>query len=89
MIDDPDIRRALLIILRLQRPELIDARSFVRWISEQLHTAEGLCLLKPVQISEITARRWLHLLGFRLSLRKQGIYIDGHERPDVVSYRAE
>ena len=89
LIDDPDVRRELLIILRGQRPELIEARSFVRWISEQLHCVEDLALLQPVQISERTARRWLHLLGFRMSQRKQGTYIDGHERPDVVSYRAE
>lgn len=36
-----------------------------------------------------TARRWLHRLGFSWKEIKKGIFIDGHERPDVVEYRKE
>lgn len=39
------------------------------------------------QISESTARRWLTKLGYELKDVKKGIYIDGHEREDVVAYR--
>lgn len=39
------------------------------------------------QISESTARRWLTKLGYELKEVKKGIYIDGHEREDVVTYR--
>jgi hypothetical protein len=38
------------------------------------------------QISESTARRWLTKLGYELKEVKKGIYIDGHEREDVVAY---
>lgn len=89
LIDDPDIRQALLSILRSQPAETIEARSFSKWIAEKLHGFEDLCLLQPVNISERTARRWLHLLGYRLQERKKGTYTDGHERPDVVAYRKE
>jgi len=34
-----------------------------------------------------TARRWLHKLSWRYRQKKKGMYIDGHEREDVVEYR--
>lgn len=34
-----------------------------------------------------TARRWLRKLGFSFSEVKKDVYVDGHERPDVVEYR--
>ncbi|KAF8171707.1 hypothetical protein BJ912DRAFT_833259, partial [Pholiota molesta] len=34
-----------------------------------------------------TARRWLHKLNWRYCQKKKGMYIDGHEREDVVEYR--
>jgi hypothetical protein len=90
LMDDSDIRQACLSYLRSQRTEIIDALTFSKWVSEQLHQNYNLCLLQPVIVSERTARRWLHLLGFELSERKKkGTYTDGHERPDVVSYRKE
>jgi hypothetical protein len=41
------------------------------------------------KISEWTACRWLAKLGYELKEVKKGIYIDGHEREDVVAYRNE
>lgn len=34
-----------------------------------------------------TARWWLHKLSWRYQQKKKGMYIDGHEREDVVEYR--
>lgn len=31
-----------------------------------------------------TTRRWLHELGFEYKEVKKDVFIDGHERPDVV-----
>ncbi|TFK87877.1 hypothetical protein K466DRAFT_490103 [Polyporus arcularius HHB13444] len=42
-------------------------------------------LKKTVCLS--TAQVWMHELGFRWMRTPQGQYIDGHERPDVTSYR--
>ncbi|KAJ7149711.1 hypothetical protein C8R46DRAFT_857159, partial [Mycena filopes] len=39
-------------------------------------------------ISVQTARRWLKQLDWRYGRRKNGMYVDGHEREDVVAYRA-
>ena len=39
-------------------------------------------------ISKSTARRWLKLrLGYECKEVKKGIYIDGHEHPDVIKKR--
>jgi len=41
------------------------------------------------KISDGAARRWLRKLGYELKECKKGIYVDGHEREDVVAYRKE
>ena len=41
----------------------------------------------PTTITERTAHRWLHWLGFEPMSSKKGVYIDGHVRADVVEYR--
>lgn len=38
-------------------------------------------------ISLSTAKRWLAKMNWRYSKTKTGMYIDGHEREDVVAYR--
>jgi hypothetical protein len=42
---------------------------------------------KRKSISLRTAQRWLHKMGWRFGKKKNGMYIDSHERPDVVEYR--
>ncbi|KIJ52407.1 hypothetical protein M422DRAFT_156698 [Sphaerobolus stellatus SS14] len=37
--------------------------------------------------TERTARRWLKVMEYRYGTGKNGMYIDGHEREDVVEYR--
>jgi hypothetical protein len=34
-----------------------------------------------------TAQRWLHKISWRYTQKKKGMYVDGHERDDVVEYR--
>jgi len=36
-----------------------------------------------------TARRWLKNMGFDHGRYTKGVYVDGHERPDVIKYRNE
>jgi hypothetical protein len=38
-------------------------------------------------ISPRTGQRWLQRLDWRFGKKKHGMYIDGHERQDVVAYR--
>ena len=49
-------------------------------------------LLPPLgydQVSEPTILRWVHLLGFQLRRLKGKIWVDGHDRPDVVEQRSD
>lgn len=38
-------------------------------------------------ICERTAARWLSKLGFRLCHIRKGVYVDGHEREEVIEAR--
>lgn len=42
---------------------------------------------KKKKISLRTAQRWLHRMGWRYTRKRNGMYVDGHERDDVVEYR--
>lgn len=44
---------------------------------------------KNAGIRARTARRWLRRLGYRWQEVRKGVFIDGHERPDVVEYRKQ
>jgi len=45
----------------------------------------GMTPSKP--LCERTARRWLVKLGWTRTVLRKGVYMDGHERADVVEYR--
>lgn len=42
---------------------------------------------KHASISEVTGKHWLQKLGYHCKEVKKGLYIDGHERPDVIAQR--
>jgi hypothetical protein len=44
---------------------------------------------KKKQISIRTAQRWLHKMGWRYGRKRNGMYVDGHEREDIVQYREQ
>lgn len=51
---------------------------------QELFARRAIC--KP-SISKWTAIRWLTKLGWNYGKKKNGMYIDGHERADIVEYR--
>ena len=85
LVNDEDIQNHCLTWLRSQTPDSISGRTFSHWVRTQLHTE--LELRDVVDIRERTAQRWLRYLGFKPTVYQQGLYFDGHERPDVVTYR--
>ena len=63
------------------------AIDFCKWVNKNLLPN---CTLEPGyprKISVETARRWLRQLGFEIITPRKGIFIDGHERDDVIVYR--
>ena len=80
---DEDIASDCLAYLRsLKKKELglLTQLSFSQWVRNNI---EG-CNISPP-----TAGRWLHHLGFHYGVVRKGIYVDGHERKDVVKYRTQ
>jgi hypothetical protein len=56
-------------------------------VSERVQNAFARLGVHKPSISKTTAQRWLAKLKWRYAKRKNGMYIDGHERDDVVAYR--
>ena len=50
---------------------------------------QGLGFDPPPTIHVNTARNYLRSFGYDFSRVKKGVYVDGHERKDVVEYRME
>jgi hypothetical protein len=63
----------------------VTLRRFHHALNARILPALGYTLAR--WLSEHTARRWLIKLGWRRTMLKKGVYMDGHERPDVVEYR--
>jgi len=54
-------------------------------LNESILPSLGMSPSKP--LCERTARRWLVKLGWTRTVLRKGVYMDGHERADVVEYR--
>lgn len=65
------------------------ARSFCAWVNNELLPNNTLEPGAPRKISVEVSRRWLHEMGFKVKRITKGIYVDGHEREDVVEARDE
>ena len=63
------------------------AKSLCCWVNDTLLPSSHLQPHFPRFISLRTGIRWLHHLGFKPVSHKKGVYIDGHEREDVVRHR--
>ena len=86
ILDDEDFRRDIqLHLIEIAKKGYIHAQDIVDYVAtpdiqQKLGT-------KACGIHVRTARRWLHKLSWRYRQKKKGMYIDGHEREDVVEYR--
>ena len=63
--------------------------SFCKWVNNELLPNNTLEPGFPRQVSVEVCRKWLHQMGFQVKQITKGIYVDGHERPDVVEARKE
>ncbi|KAI5823804.1 hypothetical protein K523DRAFT_210212, partial [Schizophyllum commune Tattone D] len=90
VLDDEDLSCRIQSILseRVRKGEFIKARDVCEIVAskemQDVFRKAGIC--KP-SITERTARRWLNKLSWRYQRKRNGMYIDGHERPDVVEAR--
>ena len=68
------------------RPNLT-ASAFCQWVNNELLPNSVVEPGYPRRVSVETARKWLHGLGFDVLQLSKGVFIDGHERSDVVESR--
>lgn len=85
ILNDEDFtQRIQLHLLEVSKNGYVYAQDIVDYVS-QPEVQESLGMKKRT-ISLKTAQRWMRKLGWRYGKRKNGMYIDGHEREDVVQY---
>ena len=79
------VRRASRAWLLQQQKGKVTPVKFQTGLNEVILPSLGIFPSKP--LCERTAHRWLVKLGWQRTKIKKGVYVDGHERADVVSYR--
>ena len=60
---------------------------FCHWVNNDLLPNTTLEPGFPRKISVETSRKWTHELGFVVVTKKKWMFVDWHERDDVVEYR--
>ena len=70
------------------RPNLTSS-AFCQWVNNDLLPNLVLEPDYPRRVSVETARKWLHELGFDILQLSKGVFIDGHQRSDVVESRVK
>jgi hypothetical protein len=63
----------------------VTPKGFHHTLNEWILPSLGFAL--KAWLSEHTVRRWLISLGWRHTRVKKGVYMDGHERLDIVEYQ--
>jgi hypothetical protein len=61
----------------------------IEYIVVVIHVIHILIIRCSFSTRKATAHRWLKSMGFKYKEYRKGIYVDGHERDDVVEYRKE
>jgi hypothetical protein len=86
ILEDEDFRQDIqLHLIEIAKNGYIRAQDIVDYVAtDEVQKKLG---TKARGIHVRTARRWLHKLSWRYQQKKKGMYIDGHEREDVVEYR--
>jgi hypothetical protein len=87
LLKDEAVKKAALSWLTEQAVGSLTPLKFMEGLNGVILPSLGITTKRP--LCERTARRWLIKLGWVRTRAKKGVYMDGHERPDVVKYREE
>ncbi|KAF8967157.1 hypothetical protein BDZ97DRAFT_1615838, partial [Flammula alnicola] len=89
ILEDEDIAQGIqLHLLEIGKTGYIRAQDIVDYIAKP-EVQEQLAGKSRTTIHHRTACRWLKKLNWRYTRKKNGMYVDGHEREDVIQYRNE
>ncbi|CAB4391219.1 unnamed protein product [Rhizophagus irregularis] len=86
LIDDENIQLKVASYLRQHKFD-VTINSFCNFVNEEILSSIG--IENKTTISEKTANRWLKKMGFTFSRYAKGMYVDSHERDDVIAYQKE
>ena len=84
MLNDEKVQAAARTYLFEQRIGDVTPQTFRHALNKRILPSLGYSLKS--KLSERTAWRWLLKLGWRRKELKKGVYMDSHERSDVVEY---
>ncbi|KAF9552179.1 hypothetical protein CPC08DRAFT_754904 [Agrocybe pediades] len=87
LLSDESLKNSAREWLSAQTAGKVTPKAFQDTLNKILLPSLAITPKRP--IGERTSRRWLLRLGWRLTTLKKGVYMDGHERADVVKYRQE
>ena len=85
MMSDEDVEYKCIQWLRTCKKNERTPKKFARFVCDTLLPETIGAVGK--RISDRTAERWMKALGYKYGAWKKGVYVDGHEREDVVIYR--
>lgn len=86
-LHDEAVRSHVQQFLRSVPTGKVTSNALAKHVNGVIFPELGITPAKPVSIR--TSRRWLIKLGWRHTRVKKGVYMDGHEREDVIAYRNE
>ena len=87
LLKDESVQTATRTWLTAQKIGTVTPLLFANGLNDSILPSLNISLTKP--LCERTARRWLVKLGWTKQTLRKGVYMDGHERSDVVKYREE
>ena len=86
LLDNESMLHNMCTYLASQALGAVTPWTFCQHVNEVILPAIGI----KATITELTAQRWLRFkLGYECREAKKGIYMDGHERPDVIKERED
>lgn len=85
LINDEDVHKKCLDWLRKQPKNQRIPRLFLDFLNDELIPSKRQS--DKAKISLRTATRWMQKLGYQYGSFQKDVFIDGHERDDVVEYR--
>ena len=84
-LNDERVKTRVLLFLKNLPSGKVTPRALRKQVTDVIFPELGIQTKKPISLR--TAQRWLIKLGWHHSQIKKGVYMDGHERADVVEYR--
>ena len=85
LLTDETVKAAAYTWLTSQTIGSVTPELFTKGLNETVLPSLNITMKKPLCVR--TARRWLVKLGWTLKTLRKGVYMDGHERKDVIEYR--